>query len=71
MSFAAERKRKGLSQEEVGAALGVSGPAVCMWETGKTVPRMPMLKKLATLYGCTVDDLLRESDANATEQPSS
>lgn len=70
MSFAAERKRTGLSQEDVGKALGVSGPAVSMWETGKTVPRAPMLKKLAALYGCTVDDLLSESQGKTTEEAS-
>ena len=32
---------------------------------GKTVPRTPMLKKLASLYGCTTDELLREPEKAA------
>lgn len=68
MSFVTERKKKGLSQEDVAKALGVSGPAVSMWETGKTAPRMPMLKRLAALYGCTVDDLLCEPQIKTAEE---
>ena len=68
MSFVAARKKAGLSQDEVAKALGVSGPAVSMWETGKTVPRTPMLKKLANLYGCTTDELLREPEGKTAEE---
>ena len=56
MSFAAARKSTGLSQAEAARELGVDQSAVCLWETGKT---------LATLYGCSVDELLREDDISA------
>lgn len=58
MSFLSARTKCGLSQAEVGKSVGVSDAAVSMWETGKTLPRVPMLRRVAELYGCTVDELL-------------
>ena len=46
-------------QEDVASALGVDRSSVAKWETGKAVPRATMLIKLADLFGCTVDELLR------------
>ena len=66
MSFAEARERAGLSQAAVAVELGVSPPAVCQWEKGKTSPKMPMLKKIAKLYGCTVDELLMDSNKAET-----
>lgn len=60
MSFLSARTKAGLSQVETAKAIRVSDAAVSMWETGKTKPRAALLPKIAALYGCTVDDLLRE-----------
>lgn len=62
MSFLAARMRAGLSQQKVAAAMGVTDAAVSMWESGKTHPRAALLTKLASLYDCTVDELLREPE---------
>ena len=58
LSFAAAREKAGLTQAVVAEKLGVTGAAVCQWEKGKTSPKLPMLRKIANLYGCTVDELL-------------
>jgi len=58
LSFLSARLKAGLSQAEVGKALDVSAAAVCQWETGQTLPRTSLLRPIATLYGCTVDELL-------------
>lgn len=60
MSFASARQNAGLTQAGVAKELGVTDSAVCQWETGKTVPRLPMLQRLAALYGCSVDELLED-----------
>ena len=60
MSFLSARTKTGLSQATVAKAMGVSDAAVSMWETGKTRPRAGLLLELANLYGCTVDELLRQ-----------
>ena len=60
MGFRKARINAGLSVKEVMAAIGVSDAAVYQWETGVTIPRVKTLKKLAKLYGCTVDKLLSD-----------
>ena len=58
-AFAMLRKRVKMSQKDVSKQLCVSRSTVAMWETGKTIPRAEMLIKLADLFHCTVDELLR------------
>ena len=62
MSFFAERKRANKTQEEVAEQLNVSKAAISQWENGQTNPRATTLPKLAAIYGCTVDDLLKEDE---------
>ncbi len=52
------RKKKGLSQEEVAEKLGVSRQTVSKWETDETVPDILQSKKLSTLYGLSLDELI-------------
>lgn len=58
-NFALIRKERKMLQEDVASALGVDRSSVAKWETGKAVPRATMLIKLADLFHCTVDELLR------------
>lgn len=62
MSFVAMRTKAGLSQKAVAEKLDITDAAVCLWETGKTLPRASLLPKLAALYGCTVDELMRDDE---------
>ena len=62
MGFLSERKKAGLTQFEVAEKVGVDQSAVSFWENGKYLPRASILMKLAKLYHCTVDELLREED---------
>lgn len=64
MGFYEARKSAGLSQMEAANRLGITDAAVCQWETGKTAPRAAMLPRIATLYHCSVDDLLRKREKN-------
>lgn len=58
MGLISERKKAGLTQQQVADELGISDSAVNQWEKGKSFPRTEFLPKLAKLYGCTVDELL-------------
>lgn len=60
MSFKSQRKKAGLTQMEAAKALGISDAAVNQWETGKTMPTGLRLIEVSKLYGCTVDELLKE-----------
>ena len=55
------RRRKHMSQEELGRLCGVGGPAVHRWETGQTEPDLETLQKLAALFGQTLDSLCGEN----------
>ncbi len=52
------RKKKGLSQEEVAGKLGISRQTVSKWETDETLPDIRQAKRLAVLYGLSLDELV-------------
>ncbi|AMG51330.1 MULTISPECIES: helix-turn-helix domain-containing protein [Enterococcus] len=52
-----------MSQEEVAKKILVTRTSISNWETGKTVPDSLNLLKLSTLYGCSVDELLKKERA--------
>lgn len=54
------RQSAGLRQEDVAKKLDVDQTAVSNWERGKNKPCTKYHKKLAKLYGCTVEQLLEE-----------
>ena len=56
------RLRKGLTQEDVAAALGVSSVVYSRYETGKRQPSIDMLIQMADIFGVTVDFLLGRQD---------
>lgn len=61
MAFREARVKAGKTVSDVMAEMGVSDSAVYNWETGVNKPRASFLPKLAAFYGCTIDDLLRET----------
>ena len=52
------RKQKGLTQEELAAALYVSRTAVSKWESGRGYPNIDSLKAIARFFSVTIDALL-------------
>ncbi len=52
------RKKNGLSQEEVAEKLGISRQTVSKWETDETLPDICQSKRLAVLYGLSLDELV-------------
>ncbi len=52
------RRKKGLSQEDVAEKLGISRQTVSKWETGETLPDIRQAKRLAMLYGLSLDELI-------------
>ena len=68
--FERYRRKKLLSQAQLAKVLGVTPAAVSSWETKKSIPHAVMLKRLAGMYGVTVDDLLRtDYPDNDLEEP--
>lgn len=56
------RRSKGMKQIEVAKALGVNQSTVSGWENGTRQADHETLKKLADLYGVSVDTLLGRTD---------
>ena len=51
------RRRAGMSQQEVAAAIGVSRQTVSNWEQNQGAPALDKAAELARLYGVSLDDL--------------
>jgi len=56
------RKRKGLTQEQLGDLLGVSYMTVRRWETGKTSPKIKKIKKMSEILETSTEYLMNELD---------
>ena len=52
------RKQKGITQDELAAALYVSRTAISKWESGRGYPNIDSLKAIATYFSVSVDELL-------------
>lgn len=59
------RKQRGISQEVLAQALGVSFQAVSKWETATTLPDVALIPAIASFFGVSTDELF---DMNRLEQ---
>lgn len=55
------RKIRGLTQDELASAVGVSRQAVYKWECGQSYPEVSKLLEIKILFGISIDDLLDDS----------
>ena len=61
------RKEKGVTQEKLSEALGVSAQSISRWELGICYPDIEMLPAIANYFGTTVDGLL-SNDTRSKEK---
>ena len=59
-NIAAYRRARGMTQEELGMALGVTNQAVSKWENAVSLPDVTLLPALARALGITLDQLFGE-----------
>ncbi len=57
-TIAEHRRALGLTQEQLGTRLGISGQAVSKWEKGESMPDILLLPELCDIFGISVDELL-------------
>ncbi len=57
------REEAQLTQEQLADSLKVDRSTVAKWETGQSVPRVPVLKSMAKLFGTSIDRLLSENES--------
>ena len=53
------RNTHGFSQEEIAEKIDISRQAYAKWESGATVPDIEKCKRLADIYGVTIDSLIK------------
>ena len=62
------REEKGMTQEQLANALGVTRPAVTQWESGWSQPKISTIKEMAELFGVSINAIIeggRQADAIA------
>ncbi len=59
------RQRKGLSQQQLGRAVGVSNKAVSKWEKGLARPRASLITHLAQILELPAETFLEDSEGNS------
>jgi len=57
-----KRKEKKITQQELADLLNVTNKAVSRWERGDGYPDISLLPSLATILGCSVDEILNGED---------
>lgn len=58
-----QRKKAGLSQEQLAEKLNVSRQAITKWETNKGIPDISNLIALSDEFGLSLDELIKEDGA--------
>lgn len=61
------RKCKQMTQEDIAEHIGVTRQSIAKWESGETVPDLDKCRRLAELFGVSLDDLANyepEEDAD-------
>lgn len=66
-----ERKRLGLSQEQLAEQMEVSRQAVSKWESGQSMPDLDKLVLMSQIFGVTTDYLLKEEENPFIQSPNS
>lgn len=62
------RRKKGITQEELAAFIGVTKASVSKWETKQSLPDILLLPQLAAFFDVTVDELLGYEPQLSKEQ---
>ncbi len=63
----AHRRVKGITQEELGRILSVSGTAVSKWERGVSYPDIELFLKMADYFEVSTDELFGKKTKNIDE----
>ena len=62
MNLREKRIKKGMTQQEVADAVGITDMAVSYYESGQRIPKPAMAKKLGELLGFDWTELYEEDD---------
>jgi len=60
-----QRNKKNITQQALADELFVTRQCVSRWEQGKTLPDIVTIEKLATVFSCSVNDLIDDNSVKA------
>lgn len=60
--IAQKRRERGLTQDELGEKLGVTGKAVSKWERGLSMPPIETVNSIASVLLCSAESILNAQD---------
>lgn len=64
----AARRKAGMTQEELGKKIGVSGSSMAQWENDLRNPKLDTLQRIAAALGVPVQDLISDWEAVDKEE---
>lgn len=64
----AARKKAGVTQEELGKKIGVSGSSMAQWENDLRNPKLDTLQRIAAALGVPVQELISDWEAVDKEE---
>lgn len=64
----AARKKAGVTQEELGKKIGVSGSSMAQWENDLRNPKLDTLQRIASALGVPVQELISDWEAVDKEE---
>jgi putative transcriptional regulator len=56
------RSARGMTQQELAEAAGVSRQSIISIESGRYVPSLPLALKFAQIFGCPTDELFQRAE---------
>lgn len=63
--IAQKRRERGLTQDELGDRLGITGQAVSKWERGLSFPNLDTVHNLANVLLCSTENILNAQDSQS------
>ena len=58
MTMEAARRNAKLTQIDAAKAIGISKSTLISYEKGRSVPKIDVAKRIATVYGCSVNQII-------------
>ena len=69
-SIATRRRKAGMTQEELAGKLGIASDTLSRMEKGRFAPKISRFRDIASALNCSVVDLFRDADSNASDRAS-